>query len=486
MRTVFLKISSGIAGALLLAACSSDDIASTTDAVNIAEAMQPSEVEISLFASGAPIATRASIESTPNAFGGYSFNTNKNDTLGFLMMAVGYTPNLKDVNQAPIKWEGTWAQNKKGQWYHAGFDEEYSIYLNNAEVGVTYDGGVGISRLHWMGTPTPHSSFSNGKAYYPLGSLHKYAFYAYNPRVDTLTYETNRVTAVMRNLDGSQDVIWGYLEPDPNDTYAYSADYFRQASQRIPYAGDLPVTPETPMVFSHKMMRLTFSIQAGAEDESSQPIDTLRNYDKAYQTKVHSISIINVPDEVQLVVADKTQETKDEDGNITASSRKGQLSYSSSRNKTYYLKEKRTMVNKNGATVNLIDSVLTPVAPVPADAEYKTGNRDKTNVPAVTNIGQGIILPALNDNDRVKNPYKMLVVLEYPKGTFRKKVFSLNAPYGEFKAGYSYHLALKIYCPDQVNMSASSTPWEIISDKDIENYTDPVAKKDSDNKTTKK
>ncbi|MBQ0073461.1 MAG: fimbrillin family protein [Prevotella sp.] len=459
MRKIILKTTIAVVAMAGLAACTDSDIISTAETMSVEEAMQPSDVEIVLGATAQNMTSRASIESdgVEHPF----FRTNKNDTLGVFALATGIIENnAKYYGDVTIKWAGDWVEEKNKEGKVIGkkhvFNDAYSVYLNNVRAGVTYVsnsfGATLGSRIAWMDT-------KNGKVYYPLGSMHKYSFYAYNPRVDSINYSADRIVAVMRNLKGCEDVIWGACEPamtDPVWNLAYSADYFRQKVTMDRYD---ETKSETTFNFQHKMMRLTFEILPGAEDESLPPME--RNYDEAYKTTVHSISIINAPDEVQLVVADKT---------LGAENMQGALTYSSARNKKYYLKERRK--NIKGETV--LDSLLAPVSPRAKDPLYVEGNRDETNVPDTIKIGEGIILPALNDVDRMNNPYKMQLLLEYPKGTYQVKTFTLNAPYGKFEPGMSYNLKLKIYSPKDISISATASQWQLLNDSQYNSYVDPL------------
>lgn len=423
------------------------------------EASRAGDVEIELGATINNMSSRASIESYSNGF----FASNKNDVLGVFALATGTIPeNLKNFGPVPIDWKGVWKIDQKTEKpYFAGFNEQYSVYLNNtrAAIAYKYDGtDIVGSRVQWLDAP-------NGKVFYPLNSMHKYSFYAYNPRVDSITYRENQVIAVMDSLKGCEDVIWGCVVPSTSDiyyNYAFSADYFRK---RDNIKNMESILANMSFKFTHKMMRLTFDIVAGAEDENIED-PTMRDYDKAYKTRIHSISIHNVPDEVQLVLADKTVPSYDDEN------QQGTLRYSSSRNKVYYLKE----VRQNAKAEYVLDSLLAPVCPVPANPAYAQGNRDETNVPAITRIGQGIILPALTEEDKQSKPYVMQIVIEDSQGNFHKKSFTLDASKGKFEAGKSYNLTLKIYSWDRIRIDGTASEWDSFGEDDYLDNVDPLLK----------
>lgn len=462
MKKIFLIISFYTSCICMLTSCVDEAIVLDEDKgsqTTEGEASRAGEVEIELGASMNSMSSRASIESNGDGF----FVTNKNDVLGVFALATDIIQeNTTNYNNVSIDWKGEWTTNPHtGKPLFVRHNDPYSVYLKNARAGISYryDGtDIVGSRVQFLDAP-------NGKVFYPMSSLHKYSFYAYNPRVDSIVYSANKVVAVMKDLKGCEDVIWGCVEPQNNDKYliyAYSAEYFRM---RENIKNKEEILADMTFRFTHKMMRLTFDIVAGAEDENIEE-PTLRNYDKAYKTRLHSISIQNVPDEVELVLADKTV------GTYEAPNQQGMLTYSSSRNKAYYLKEKR----KNAEGKDVLDSLLAPVCPVPANPAYAQGNRDETNVPAVTRIGQGIILPALTEEDKQSKPYIMQVVIEDAQGSFHKKSFTLDASKGKFEAGKSYNLTLKIYSWDRIRIDGTASEWDSFGEDDYLDNVDPLLK----------
>lgn len=446
MRKVILKITSAVMAMATLSACSNEDMAGDVTVGSVDDALKPSEIEISLGGMAEDMKSRLSIETVNGAF-----STNKNDTLGVYALATTMidrteTPQIWPL--LPIQWAGEIPiRDKDGKVIGTklGPVDNYSIWLDNARAYVMNN------KVVW---DNPYGQ------YYPMISLHTYSFYAYNPRIKEVTYYPDHIEANYTDLKGCEDVIWGCIEPKDamlHQKLAYCADYFRQQS-----VIDNPTQVKNDMTFhfKHKMMRLTFDITAGAKDEKEVEEPTMRNYDEAYKTKVHSIAITNVPEKVTLTIADKR-----EDGNM-----QGNLTYSGKRNKTYYLKERRW----NDHNKLVLDSLLTPVSPKPFFNDYVEGTRDETNRPAVTKIGDGIILPALTYDDKLNKPYKMKVLLEYPEGVFQWKEFTLESSGEPFYEGFSYNISLKIYSPEDVSWSATKEQWQLINEEDYNKHVDPI------------
>lgn len=419
----------------LFTSCSNDEVIAEEKVdveAMIAAGMAPSDQKVEL--SAALDQTRASIESDANG----NFSSNSNDVFGVMMLATGFIPKWAQLaNDQSIDWGQYYFDEKtmkKGVWAR---QKEHTAYLANTEAYVSN------SMLR----------FRNGDVYYPVGSFHKYSFYAYNPRVKDIEYHPNQVIAVMDSLDGSKDVIWGCIEPsseitspnyDPYADMAFCADYWRIPGRYAYYGNGTLQTPPQYMKFNfkHLMMRLKFNIIAGADDETLE--ESQRVYDNAYDVKVRSISVTNVSDTVKLIIADRDDKE-----------RQGTLELSKSRNRAYYLKQYRKV-----DSMMLPDSTLEAVSP-----QY-----DANKKPVLTPVGQGIILPVLKGNERKERPYQLQVVVEYKGSYYTLKKSIPLATYDDsyFEQGASYNITLKIYNPE-----TAPGDWVMISNSKIWDYLDP-------------
>lgn len=465
---------------VLLVACSESDIDMASDITTMEEALQESEYAISLNATGdeIPVESRAAINA--NSYG--AFTTNFNDTLGILALAVGTTPSFKgDVWSADLSWSTV---DSKTGMMSGKPSNELCVYLNNDSAWVKYSNTQQTrSEIQFI-----QSGGRQSARYYPLGSFYRYNFYAYSPRVKThnLYYEANRVTAFFTNLDGTQDVMQAYATPEsgvPNREYAWSANYYRYSNQRDRYTDERVDTYNPSLHFSHKMMQLMFNITAGglpieSYDENFTYIpDYMKSYDEAYNTRVMSISILNIPDTVQMIVADRNNPYT-----------QGYITYSKSRTKQYFLREYKARRAITGQVTILPDSVMTPTCPQPY-APYNVDEqgkqiKDYLNKPRVTKLGcpadnqslrEGIILPVLTEEDRINNPYQLQIVLEYPAYsnnfyTLKQPILLESDPEKTFEQGHSYEMTLKIYGPQTVEQSAQKVQWVTVSQQDIWKY----------------
>lgn len=435
------RIALSIAALAVFTACTKSDFEEPqVDVEAMLEAgMAPSDQKIELSATLATT-TRASIESDKAG----NFSSNSNDVFGVMMLATGFIPKWSQLcSDQSIDW---------GQYHEDEKTKEVSWVINKVHTAP-----IANREAFVMNNQV---KFWAGDMYYPIGSYHKYSFYAYNPRVKNIEYHPNQVIAVMDSLDGSKDVMWACIEPssvitspnyDSHYDMAFCADYWRLHDRNFSSWGLDMQNPPAYMKFNfkHKMMRFDFKLLAGADDESLP--ESSRVYDNAYKVKVRSISITNVPDTVTLIVADRNNKEV-----------QGTLSYSKSRNRAYYLKQYRHVKDPQTGNVKAIlpDSTLEATSPL-ADADGK---------PVLTPVGQGLILPVLNDQDRQSRPYQLQVVVEYEGKYYRlKKNISLDTFSGtSFEAGKFYTITLKIFNP-----VTSSGDWMQIDSAKVWDYLDP-------------
>ncbi len=507
MKRYFYYIASLLCIGTVLTACSDNDITTSKAEMSLEQALEQSEYAISLDATtdaiedaNGSLTSKAAISSNNGAF--------STDQLGVFMLAMSYidTP-LAQYWGVPYGNDCSWyrAKDKTRDSALDGYSYGFAAYLDNMPA---------TARPKDSTKPSLGSSLElkNGAIErYPIGSFHRYNFYAYTPRVPEIEYQKDSVVAVMTTLDGTQDVIYSSAVPgDANNPinntykdYAWSANYFRFAQNRTTDGTDTPLERLIPKFhFTHKMSQLMFSIQPGGKDEEGNAVDESSktgalNYDEAIETEVVGISITNVPDTVKLLVAERT------------GLHNGNLTYSSENRHAEYFLKSYVVRNVGTATLYYADQLM-PVQTMSIEEIAQTDRtgakvRDKDGkvvmiaVPVVTKLGgpddshrQGIILPALTNEDRktLKGSYVAKVVVRYPKSSSNAKYYTINVPlYSDpqnpdmqFKEGSSYEVKLRIYGPNTVKASSQERQWQEVSIDDLRksgNYDVP-AKEDED------
>ena len=450
MNKTILKFAYCTVAVSLFTACTNEEGFSQDEAkVYVKEAMDRDEQSLITLGgttkSNVEITSKGSVESTEDEL----FSTTGSQYFGVFMLAKGkIAPDNGGENYLNIDWSGN-PVNVNG----VETENTWSVYMDNVKTGAQFKDANGETtadvtqakktRLYWEDMK---------ERYYPIGNYHKYSFYGYYPYYQTMktnsgadeakvTKETDYVYVDFDKLDGTQDVIWGSAEPEEgvNTPFnlAYSAKYFRSSWNRD--ENDIAIPPV--MKFKHKMMMLTFSITAGGT-----PLDyseDQQHYEKAYNTKIKEISITNAPSTVRLYVASK--------GTAYNS---GELIYTlGTRSAKYILKDKIDGV---------ADQEWQGASPQPkADGDpYKKFD----NQPDTIQVGQGIILPALSNEDRAKNPYALGLTMEY-EGTTSSllvpirldQIQNFDVP---FQPGYKYNIILKIYAPEKIELEATCEPWK--------------------------
>ena len=498
MKRYFYYIALLLCVGSVLTACSDDDIATSNAEMSLEQALEPSEFVISLDATtdaieeaDGSVMSKAAINSNEGAF--------STDQLGVFMLAMDYidTPMAKYWGVA-YGMDCTWYREKEKTHDSEldGYSYGFVAYLDNIPATASPKDPTKPS----LGSKL---ALRNGAERYPLGSFHRYNFYAYTPRVPKIEYSRDSVVAVMTTLDGTKDVIYSSAVPgDANNPisstykdYAWSANYFRFAQNRTKDGKDTQLEGLIPKFrFTHKMSQLMFSIQPGGKDKDGNAVDESSktselNYDEALETEVVGISITNVPDSVLLLVAERS------------GLHNGDLKYSSAnRHAEYFL---RSYVAKNvGSTTLYYADQIMPVQTLSTTKESTQDEKDKIiekEVPVVTKLGgpddshrQGIILPTLTNEDRktISGSYVAKIVVRYPKSLPDAKYYTINVPlYSDpenpdmqFKEGRSYEIKFRIYGPNTVKASSQERKWQEVSIEDLRksgNYDVPA--EDNDN-----
>ena len=234
--------------------------------------------------------------------------------------------------------------------------------------------------------------------WYPSGSWHKYAFYGYYPRVadENISYSSTKITATIP-LDGTQDVIYG--EASSTNPKAYSREYFEQRLHKY----EIPA-----MSFKHKFMRFKFKIAPGSNGNNGT-VDALNS-------GVKKIEVLNVPSEVNLVIADREN-----------SSNNGAISFTPDMNNSYELKTDDAADGITSLFTHKDNDETTPLAYWVPSAWSKF-------------IGQGILVPV----PTADNHYYVRVTLVNKKGEEFVSAPTLIENKSGFEAGISYGIRLTI------------------------------------------
>ena len=440
MKKSILNIMLCTVVALPFTACSTTDDQEDADAKKLAaltevitEGMQNSDEVVALTAKAkTAIAadTRGAIESDEVT---KVFETPK-DYLGIMMLAQNILlDNIKDYpeyqpyNSLKVNWNSPKADPKNPSQL---FDDTWSVPLRNtpAQALKIDDDNDGTMDRTYIELNTEAKN-----KYYPMGAYHNYWFYGYGPRQESLMVspEGDEFSVLFNNLDGSQDVIYGKADPAYNHvSEAYSARWFRYADNRTN-----DVSNPVNMSYEHKMMQIRFNIKAGGlpVDES---VDINKLYEPAYNTRIVSIQIINAPQSMQLILANN---------NKAMASREGM-----------FVPAEGAARDRKYTVLNIGDSFY----PQPTNPAAQKGDAD--NIPAVTQAGEGLLLPVLDDYNN--NPYLMRIVLEYPKNSGIKH--ELKVPMrlpietgAKLEAGKIYDVILEIFAPEEINSNTTLEPW---------------------------
>lgn len=449
MKKSILNIMLCTVVALPFTACSTTEDQEDPEAKKLAaltevvtDGMKDSEEMVSLTAkteTPQDAATRAAIESDPTT---KIFETTP-DYLGIMMLAqnvllenINQYPEYQPYNALKVNWKSPKADGKTQL-----FDDTWSVPLRNTKAQALKidDDGDGTMDRTYIELNTEAKN-----KYYPMGAYHNYWFYGYGPRQESflISEEGDEYSVLFNNLNGSQDVIYGKADPASNHaTEAYSARWFRYMDNRKDVGTESVANPVN-MSFVHKMAQIRFNIKAGG-----LPIDLTSDinklYNPAYNTRIVSIQITNAPSSMQLILANN---------NKAMASREGMFipAENSKRDRVY-------------SVMHIGDSYY----PQPTNPAAQRGDVD--NIPLVTPIGDGLLVPALDNYNQ--NPYLMKIQLEYPKnsGIYHELKVPMRLPLedgSKLEAGKIYDVTLEIFAPEQININGTLTPW-------IESTTQP-------------
>lgn len=252
----------------------------------------------------------------------------------------------------------------------------------------------------------------DGDYYYPAVGGENYSFYAYYPAGEAQLLNNQLIKPY--TLTGAEDVLWGNAVADTldketaNPFYGFSAKYFRKGG----------LTPNVN--FEHMLTRFTFEVTGGDANSAMIVVDSIR--------------ILAVPNEVSLVVADKSSLNSDYKPTLTVG---GDAAL--------------WLCNADGARASLDvthntaqqigESLMVPASsllPVPTEP-----NKEQT-------YAIQIYLHSKRANSTYKDsPTKYLALLKNEAGE--------TLP---FEAGNSYKVTMTVYGETEVTINTSLTEWK--------------------------
>lgn len=270
--------------------------------------------------------------------------------------------------------------------------------------------------------------------YYPITSLYGYDFYGYYPyQADGVAYNSQYITVDMA-IDGDDDIIYGKSEQI--DTCAWFAEYagtalgntLMQSYYSARFFRKHPLKyDDAHMKLEHKLARFRFYVYAGPDKEAADPI----TYDRALKLCVKSISLLQQPTNLRLVVAHKTD-----------ASRNGSLS-----------KVDNTLIDfplrhKGGA----------PLSDTPV--EFGTKVQNGVVVPDTVQVGDCIMfLPGGNSHIMSVELADKNTGEVYPSEVNTTISFK-NSTGKTFEAGKTYNVYLQVSGIKDITISAELADWE--------------------------
>lgn len=270
--------------------------------------------------------------------------------------------------------------------------------------------------------------------YYPITSVYGYDFYSYYPyQSDTKVHYTKDSICVDITIEGKEDIIYGKSE-DIDTCVAkltsdydlqkilsasyYSARFFRKHPKEVDNAH---------IKLEHKLARFRFFVYPGPDHENG----STKTFDGAQKLCVQEIKINNVPKNLSLVVAHKSNKE---------------------RNGALYAK------NNNVADFYLHHTGGTLLEDAPVEISTKKVNG--ITVPDTTQVGDYImLLPG-------RSVHYMSVKLAdketgyvYPSETDMAISFKNNGK-KTFEAGKTYNVYLQVSSIKEIGISAELADWE--------------------------
>lgn len=402
---------------VLLSGCNKDNELNNSVDIELDNKGEMQQIKLG-GSTGAPsVKSRAAIESLDEM--------GADDRMGIFCLAGRKT----DVKSAQNAAEPNWKNALKDPE-----DPDYATstngrYWSNICCEVKYDGEDGVYRI----SPEAGQKYYR---YYPVTSLYGYDFYGYYPYQENseVAYSSDYTSvSVNMTINGTQDVIYGksedidtcawfkeYAGTDLGRTLAqsyYSARFFR----KHPLERD-----DAFMKLEHKLARFRFFVYPGPDKEFAEPL----SYDGAVKLAIKDIKLLQQPNNLNLVVAHKTDKNKN--GVLTA-------------------------VGNNRADFALYHKDGTILSHRPVGINTKEGQL----VPDTTLVGDCIMfLPGSSEH------YMSVLLCDkadhnviYPSETNTAISFKQDSG-KKFEAGKTYNVYLQVSGIKNISISAELADWE--------------------------
>lgn len=319
-----------------------------------------------------------------------------------------------------------------------------ALLLNNVQgIGTKVQKGINegavSDNLNKISLKTAGASSWGGVYYYPMVTKYNYTFYGYAPyQSGTGTVSTTNTKVTFNNFDGSQDIMYASataptVNPNTiwiNSSYdentetlnGYNAKYIRQLKyhyelnsdntglsnhHQTAKEGNHPWVPN--LHFAHKLAWLKFAVVVASEQSQADKT-------AAQTLKVKDIKILDHGNKASLDILS------------------GVLTFSGS--------ETLQMKNCTGDSFSDTDA---------------TGEYQPENAPTPTVRGYLLVNPAATYKVQLTVvPPENAAGVTPPQQTFD---IELKLAEGSFEAGKSYLIKLGIYAMQEVEATASVTPW---------------------------
>ncbi len=190
---------------------------------------------------------------------------------------------LGSVATGNIKWDGTVSQTRL-LWNHPTMASIANEWNGTSVADYTKLQLMDPTTLETTPTEKPYS--------YPNNNWYNYYFYTYYPRVADNAIEVSADNVVTANysLDGSQDIITGYaMPPVAQANNGFCGNYFSDIKRA---EGSLPFNKQPQLQLTHHLAQLRFFVCSEA--------------DPAGTFQVKGITLLNIPTDWSLVIADKS------------------------------------------------------------------------------------------------------------------------------------------------------------------------------------
>lgn len=435
----------GLVGTVFLSACSASDdlmtgLSSDEERAIVVEAGRNSEIPITMNMGGRSFATtRGALNSDDE---NYLFETpfdadhkdpaeGKSQYLGVYCLARGKqagAPSISDIpeSDALIKWVNTtyakWLDNVPARVikYEYGTDHPSPDYPSKTYSDIQF-------RKDDLSDVKPY--------YYPFGNWYYYDFYAYYPRVSTVTPKNPRqfddLIVADFTITGKEDIIHAKASSNDaindavtnNSVKAYSSKYFRLKKDAS--VEEFTILPQ--FQFKHKLTQLCFSIQPHAADAADL-------FTKGF--KLTSMSLKDVFHKLSLVVASKKE------GYETGDLLVYEPVAASGRSDIQVWNDDDTDPLSSPMTIAtaIDDTSLKPVgyAMVPP-----------SDIIAGTNYSHYFVKLTMTQNTGVDVPDTVVELIPPTSAGF--------------EAGHKYNIVLEIYSPTEIHARAFLSPWEVVN-----------------------